>query len=536
MIYLDLVLNLALLIALSVVSGFLHDRFNSKAKHAAILQGCVFGLAAVVGMLKPMNLGNGLIFDGRSVMISLAALYFGPLGALPSVIPPLALRIGMGGDGVVMGVAVILMSALSGLIYGRTSRKEQRVPSSVSLYLFGLIVHALMILCMLLLPGERILPTLRSLGPAIIVLYPLATVLAGKILSDALNNNRRYEELKTKERQYRESLDFIPVPVGVADSSGKIRFLNQRFRETFGYKVEDIPDLESWKEKAYPDPVYREEAERQWNADLAEARVSASIIPTRMYRVVRSDGTERHVDIGMRIFGDLFLSVFQDLTEREYLDTTLRNQLHELSSVRDAAINSMAILSEFRDTDTGLHIQRTKHYVKVMIERLGPRAGYSPEACDRIWRSAPLHDIGKIAIPDSILLKPGRLTPEEEVTMRSHVLYGSDAIKRTREFAPEDSFLDFACEIVEFHHERWDGTGYPHGLSGPSIPLSARVMAVADVYDACISERPYKAPIPHAEVIKIIEGGRGTHFDPDLVDLFSEIHGTFEEIASCYHG
>lgn len=536
MVYLDLVLNLTLLISLSVVSGFLQDRFGAKATVARVLQGLLFAAAAVIGMLKPINLGSGLIFDGRSVMISLASLYFGPQSAVFATLPPLALRLYIGGDGVFMGVAVILMSSAVGLLYGKKSRSESRIPDSMSLYFFGLLVHVFMVLLMFLLPRSRIIPTLRSLGPAILVLYPFATVLAGKILSDALNNQRRIQELKGNEKKYRDSLDFIPVPVGIADASGRIRYVNRRFTETFGYRLEDIPFFEAWKEKAYPDPEYRRESETLWDSDVAAALKGNGSTPNRVYLVSRSDGEVRHVDITMRVLGELYLTVFQDLTERESLEITLRNQLRDLSAMRDATINSMAILSEYRDTDTGSHIQRTKFYVKAMVERVGERLGHSSEVRELIWRSAPLHDIGKVAIPDSILLKPGRLTPEEELIMRRHVLFGSDAIKRTREYAPDDPFLDVACEIAEFHHERWDGSGYPHGLSGPSIPLSARIMAVADVYDACISERPYKAPIPHEEVIRIIENGRGSHFDPELVDIFQDIHGEFKEIAAQYQG
>lgn len=536
MFYLDLVLNLTLLVSLSVVSGFIQDRFGAKAPFPRVLQGLLFAGAAVIGMLKPINLGSGLIFDGRSVMISLASLYFGPLSAVIATLPPLALRLYLGGDGVLMGVSVILMSCAAGLIYGKKGRSQSRIPDSQYLYVYGLIVHGFMVLLMFLLPRERIFPTLRSLGPAILVLYPLATVLAGKILSDALNNQRRIQELKENEKKYRDSLDFIPVPVGIADSSGRIRYFNRRFTETFGYRQEDLPSMEAWKQRVYPDLEYRREAEALWVSDLTAAVRGNGSTPNRVYRFTRFDGESRHVDIAMRVLGELYLTVFQDLTERESLENTLRNQLRDLSAMRDATINSMAILSEYRDTDTGSHIQRTKFYVKAMVERIGERLGYSSEARDLIWRSAPLHDIGKVAIPDSILLKPGRLTPEEEVIMRRHVLFGSDAIKRTREYAPEDPFLDVACEIAEFHHERWDGSGYPHGLSGPSIPLSARIMAVADVYDACISERPYKAPIPHDEVIRIIENGRGSHFDPELVDIFQDIHGEFKEIASQYQG
>lgn len=215
------------------------------------------------------------------------------------------------------------------------------------------------------------------------------------------------------------------------------------------------------------------------------------------------------------------------------MDVLKRNE-SQLRTTQEATISSMAILSEFRDTDTGAHIQRTKLYVKLMLEKLDRAVSYSNEMKELIWHSAPLHDIGKVAIPDSILLKPGRLTYEEFEVMKKHALYGSVAIKRTQEIMAENSFLNFAGEIAEYHHEKWDGTGYPHGLSGDAIPLSARIMAIADVYDACISERPYKAPIPHDEVVKIIEQGAGTHFDPELVRLFVANNEEFDRIGNRY--
>jgi putative two-component system response regulator len=212
----------------------------------------------------------------------------------------------------------------------------------------------------------------------------------------------------------------------------------------------------------------------------------------------------------------------------------LKKNEAQLRTTQEATISSMAILSEFRDTDTGSHIQRTKLYVKLMLEKIGSGIPYPSEMVELIWHSAPLHDIGKIAIPDSILLKTARLTPEEFEIMKKHALYGSDAIRRTQEILEENSFLNFAAEIAEFHHEKWDGSGYPHGISGLAIPLSARIMAIADVYDACISERPYKTPIPHEKVVQIIQEGGGTHFDPELVRIFVENHEEFNLIGIKY--
>ncbi len=214
--------------------------------------------------------------------------------------------------------------------------------------------------------------------------------------------------------------------------------------------------------------------------------------------------------------------------------TVLKKSEAQLRTTQETTISSMAILSEFRDTDTGSHIQRTKLYVKLMLEKMKNTIPYPLDTIDLIWHSAPLHDIGKVAIPDSILLKPGKLTVEEFEIMKKHAFYGSEAIKRTQKILSENSFLNIAGEIAEFHHEKWDGTGYPHGLSGEQIPLSARIMAIADVYDACISERPYKAPIPHLDVVKIIHDGSGIHFDPELVRLFEENHEEFNRIGTSF--
>ena len=152
-----------------------------------------------------------------------------------------------------------------------------------------------------------------------------------------------------------------------------------------------------------------------------------------------------------------------------------------------------------------------------------------------LFKSAPLHDIGKIGIPDAILLKPGRLTPDEFEVMKTHTTLGRDAIVSAERLLDSPSnFLRLAREIAHYHQEKWDGSGYPEGLSGEAIPLSARLMAIADVYDALISRRVYKPPMPHADAVTIIRDGRGRHFDPDMVDAFLRIQEDFRAIADRY--
>ena len=214
---------------------------------------------------------------------------------------------------------------------------------------------------------------------------------------------------------------------------------------------------------------------------------------------------------------------------------TLETRTEEISQMRDVTILALASLAETRDNETGAHILRTQQYVKVLAEHLKehPRfnAVLTDSMIDLLYKSAPLHDAGKVGIPDAILLKPGKLTDEEYSIMKQHPTIGSTALRSAQSILGENSFLSLACEIMDTHHEKWDGSGYPNGLKAYDIPISGRLMALADVYDALISERVYKAAFTHEEARAIIIDGRGTHFDPDVVDAFLEIEAEFISVA-----
>lgn len=222
--------------------------------------------------------------------------------------------------------------------------------------------------------------------------------------------------------------------------------------------------------------------------------------------------------------------------QNAYLEQEVARRTREVTAIQDATIDAMAWLAEARDNETGNHIRRTQHYVKVLAEHLRkhPRfAGFLDDATIMLlFKSAPLHDIGKIGIPDRILLKPGKLTAEEFEIMKTHTTLGRDAIAQAEKHLDIDmKFLRLAKEIAYSHQEKWDGSGYPEGRSGDDIPISARLMAVADVYDALVSRRVYKPAMTHEQAVKIIQEGRGAHFDPDIVDAFLECMDTFREIA-----
>ena len=226
--------------------------------------------------------------------------------------------------------------------------------------------------------------------------------------------------------------------------------------------------------------------------------------------------------------------------QNQILETMVGERTHELALTQDVTILCMASLAETRDQETGFHIRRTQHYIRALCEKLASNSKFkaflTDEVIELLFKSAPLHDIGKVGVPDSILKKRGPLTPSEIKTMERHAIFGRDAILLAEKQLGSTSFLRFAREITHSHHEKWDGSGYPEGLRGPEIPISGRLMALADVYDALISKRVYKDAFPHEEASRIIINNRGTHFDPDMVDAFVEIGDSFQKIANDFAG
>jgi putative two-component system response regulator len=221
----------------------------------------------------------------------------------------------------------------------------------------------------------------------------------------------------------------------------------------------------------------------------------------------------------------------------DFLEAEVVRRTAEVMAIQDVTIMAMASLAETRDSDTGNHIRRTQHYVKVLAQHLRKHPRFASVLDDDryialLFKSAPLHDIGKVGIPDRILLKPGKLTFEEFEVMKTHTTLGRDAIQSAEEhLGMKVEFLNLAKEIAYGHQEKWDGSGYPQGAAGEAIPVGARLMAVADVYDALISRRVYKEGMPHDKAAAIIVQGRGQHFDPDIVDAFVAVQDQFIAIA-----
>lgn len=222
--------------------------------------------------------------------------------------------------------------------------------------------------------------------------------------------------------------------------------------------------------------------------------------------------------------------------QNETLEQKVKARTHELEMLQDATIIAMASLAETRDNETGNHIRRTQRYVEVLAKQLLAEGLFAEEltteSITALYKSSPLHDIGKVGIPDQVLLKPGKLTEDEFETMKQHTVLGRDVIESVEKCIDfQCDFLTFAKDIAYSHQEKWDGSGYPQGLRGEEIPLCARLMAIADVYDALISKRVYKPAFSHEKAVTIIEEGSGCHFDPTLVSAFLHVQEQFRQIA-----
>ena len=308
--------------------------------------------------------------------------------------------------------------------------------------------------------------------------------------------------------------------------------------------ADETPTIEKFMQKMNP------EDQPMVAADI-EKLFAGQSIPELTYRVVMQDGTlkwlyARHVlDLDANGKPAAFHGTLQDITTTKLAEEKLKrysDHLEELvnekaEEIRDSqltTIYALVKLAESRDDDTGEHIQRTSEYCRILATQLKAKKLHTDQVDDAFIRNivlaSPLHDIGKVGIPDYILLKPGKLTPEEFEVMKTHVDIGYNTLSSVEKMYPGNMFLRTGMDIALYHHEKWNGGGYQAGLSGEAIPLSARIMALSDVYDALRSRRVYKEPFTHEKTMQLIRDGRGTHFDPILVDILVEFHDQFRDV------
>lgn len=245
-------------------------------------------------------------------------------------------------------------------------------------------------------------------------------------------------------------------------------------------------------------------------------------------------------EILARVKSHIEIKMLRDQLEQDkmLLERKVDERTREIEILKDSTILSLAAVAETRDPETGDHLLRTQRYLIALAIAMQENTNYKDvitnSYVDLLFKSSPLHDIGKVGVPDSILLKPGKLTNEEYEEMKKHTIYGLDTLKTVQQYTGDNEFIFMAQEIAYAHHEHWNGNGYPRGLEGKEIPLSGRLMAIADVYDALISERVYKAAMGHEEACEVILSGKGTQFDPEVIEAFEKVMGQFHMISLQY--
>ena len=337
--------------------------------------------------------------------------------------------------------------------------------------------------------------------------------------------------------------DGLGLPLYVSDSQGRFTYASPAFLELTGYS--SLQEVAQCRE-LFPEPEKRA-------AELETVRKHGKVASFHLV-VTSGSGARLQIRDSAVAVGESIIGVFFDITNllranaelqdalqgQELLNDRILAGAKNLDRTQGAAIRSLARLAEFRDLETGFHLQRMCEFTRLIATEVHLRDPYSfrisQEYANEISLSSMLHDIGKVSIPDQILLKPGKLEPQEWETMKKHTLFGWEVLHKADRELGEQSFLTLAAAIALSHHERYDGTGYPNGTAGDLIPLSARISAIADVYDALTSRRSYKEAWSHEQTVEEIAGQAGRHFDPVLTEIFLGLQDQFADVRRRFPG
>jgi PAS domain S-box-containing protein len=350
----------------------------------------------------------------------------------------------------------------------------------------------------------------------------------------SLENARLYSNLEESELRYRQLYENIIDMVILIDPKDQIIMANPIFYSTIGICRENIRQREKdFKTWVFPDDRYMVQAE------MLDKLHNGNEIKDFYFRIQNKAGQIFDVECNAKqikkeneLVG--YQMVIRDITERKHLENELIDSIKDVENARTGTILGLAKLAEYRDEATGAHLERIREYTLILTKELSRKPHYQKYITDQyisdIYFSSILHDIGKVGIPDSILLKPGMLSKEEFEVIKRHPTIGGDVLKQVNAKIKGRSFLTIGMHIAYFHHEKWNGTGYPNGLKRDEIPLSARIVALADVYDAMTSVRIYKEAFSHEKAMKIITSESGKHFDPEIVDAFLAHEATFDKI------
>ncbi len=376
-------------------------------------------------------------------------------------------------------------------------------------------------------------PDIDAIWPRIIVLCLFA--IFGSHVQYTINKRKKAEQaLVVSEKKYRNILESIEEGYFEVDLKGNFTFFNDSVSSISGYPKEELMGMNN---RVFSTPESAKKMYQVFNNVYTSGK-SADISE---YQVIKKGGSKRNLELSVSLRKDQegrpigFRGVARDMTERLDAERERRKLENELHNARTATILGLAKLAEYRDKGTGEHLERIREYAKMLTVEMAKITAYkdyvTEKYIDDIYQSSILHDIGKVGIEDAVLLKPGKLSDEEFEIIKRHSVLGGDALAEIESQINGRSFLILGKEIAYYHHEKWDGTGYPDGLKGKEIPLSARIVALADVYDALTTERFYKEAFSHKKAREIIVNLKGTHFDPDVVDAFLAHEEIFKRIC-----
>ncbi len=365
---------------------------------------------------------------------------------------------------------------------------------------------------------------------------------SGPVQGNSGNLDKTTDMVAEATKEWAQTKDFLEgilqsslaVSIVLTDFDQNVLFWNKGAENIFGYTAEEM--IGSKITRLYQDDGMTAETIEMLRKKILEkgGTLSAHV------RQIAQDGRELTISLAISPMIDStgkvrgILGLGQDITEEARLHEQLLSSYKRIQRMQRSSIFALARLAEFRDEETGLHLKRMQSYCRALCGRLRVYDKYSgimtEQFIDDLVQSSLLHDIGKVWLPDSILFKPDKFSSEEYEVMKRHCAYGARALEQAADETEDDSFLSMGRDIAHYHHERWDGTGYPSGLGGEEIPLPARVVAITDVYDALTTKRRYKRAFTHEEACSVIIGDRGRQFDPDFVDAFIEVEQEFRKI------
>ena len=375
-------------------------------------------------------------------------------------------------------------------------------------------------------------------GPDISIVWPRLIVFClflmfGSHVQFTINERKKAEEaLKASEEKYRTILESIEEGYYEVDFEGYFVFVNDSLSKILGVPKIDLRFMNFW------DFMDEENASRVYATFMGCRRTGK---PVKAFDCeFNINGAAAYIEASVSLLRDSrglpvgYRGVLRDRTEKKKMELDLIESYRKIQEARTATILGLAKLAEYRDEGTGTHLERIREYARILAVELSQNPRFSEtidqQYIDDIYQSSILHDIGKVGTPDALLLKPGELTDEEFDIIKRHTIMGGNALKAIESQIEGQSFLAMGREIAFNHHEKWDGSGYPRGLKGEAIPLSARIIALADVYDALTTRRFYKEAFSHDKAKNMIILLKSKHFDPQIVDAFLAVQEKFNRV------